>query len=460
MDQHLSFTSDLPHPPEEVFAWHERPGALPRLTPPWVPVKLESYEGLQDGDRARIRLGWGPLGITWLAEHRDYTPGRSFTDVQLKGPFAKWTHRHIFDPLGDGCRLTDDITFEMPARPLGSMVSGCVKESLSSQFAYRHTITANDLKLHRRYTSRPLRIAVTGASGLIGSALTAFLRTGGHTVLRLVRRRPLGDGELYWNVREGVIDTDGLEGLDAVVHLAGENLMAPRWTEAKKRRIYDSRIHGTTLLSETLAGLSRPPSAFLSSSAIGIYGDRGSETIDETSSLDQTSFLARVCHDWEKACNPARDAGIRTVNLRTGIVISGGGGALAPMMPLFKLGLGGRFGDPATFLSWIALDDVLGAIYHAVCTDTVVGPVNLTGPEPLNWDDFATVVGEVVNRPTFVTVPTWMTQLATGEMGRDVILSGARVLPGALVQSGYDFLFPSAETALRHQLGYPLLPDS
>jgi uncharacterized protein (TIGR01777 family) len=425
-----------------------------------MPVKLESHEGLRDGDRARIRLGWGPLGVTWLAEHRDYLPGRSFTDVQLEGPFAHWTHRHFFDPHEGICRLIDDITFEMPAGPLGGMVAGCVEQSLQTQFAYRHTVTANDLALHRRYGTRPLRIAVTGSSGLIGSALTAFLRAGGHTVHRLVRRQPVGDEDIYWNVREGVIDAESLEGLDTVIHLAGENLMAPRWTEAKKRRIYDSRINGTTLLSKALAGLNRPPAAFISSSAIGIYGDRGSETIDETSSLDHTSFLARVCHDWEKACDPARDAGIRTVNLRTGIVISGGGGALAPMMPLFKLGFGGRFGDPATFLSWIALDDMLGAIYHAACTDTVVGPVNLTAPEPLNWDDFATVVGKVVKRPAVVTVPTWMTRLATGEMGQDVILSGARVLPGALVQSGYDFLFPAAEGALRHQLGYPLPPDS
>ncbi|MDX1740847.1 MAG: TIGR01777 family oxidoreductase, partial [Rhodothermales bacterium] len=235
----------------------------------------------------------------------------------------------------------------------------------------------------------------------------------------------------------------------------GENLMAPRWTEAKKRRIYDSRVQGTTLLAKALAGLSRPPAAFVSSSAIGIYGDRGSEKIDETSSLDDSSFLARVCHDWEKACDPAREAGVRTVNLRTGIVVAGAGGALAPMMPLFKLGLGGRFGDPSTFLSWIALDDVIGAIYHAICTESVAGPVNLTGPNPLNWDDFASAVGEVVNRPTFVTVPTWMTRLATGEMGRDVILSGAKVHPRALTESGYDFLFPSVESALRHQLGYP-----
>ncbi|MDX1739953.1 MAG: NAD-dependent epimerase/dehydratase family protein, partial [Rhodothermales bacterium] len=259
MAQRFTYTSELPHPPEEVFAWHERPGALHRLSPPWMPVTLESHEGLRDGDRASIRLGWGPLGVTWLAEHRDYVEGRSFTDVQVKGPFASWTHRHIFEPSDEGCRLVDDIHFEMPAKPLGSVVAGCAKESLRSQFAYRHTITANDLRLHGLYGGRRLRVAVTGSSGLIGSSLTAFLRTGGHTVIRLVRRRPVGSDELYWNVRDDEIDAEGLEGLDAVVHLAGENLMAPRWTEAKKRRIYDSRVQGTTLLAKALAGLSRPP---------------------------------------------------------------------------------------------------------------------------------------------------------------------------------------------------------
>ncbi|NNE46724.1 MAG: TIGR01777 family protein [Rhodothermales bacterium] len=456
MAQHFSYSSELEQPPAEVFAWHERPGALARLTPPWVPMRLESFEGIRDGDKARIRLGWGPLSVLWVAGHRDYTPGQSFTDDQLDGPFASWTHTHRFEETErGGCRLTDSIDFKLPAGSVGALAAGHVRTSLEAQFAYRHAITKNDLHLHSRYRTRPLKIAVTGASGLIGSALVAFLQTGGHTVLRLVRSRPVSDDEIYWNVRDNVVDAPRLEGLDAVVHLAGENLMAPRWTDAKKQRIYDSRINGTRLLATTVASLQRPPSVFVSSSAIGIYGDRGDETIDETSSLDRHSYLAKVCADWESACDAARSAGIRTANVRTGIVVSGGGGALAPMLPLFKLGLGGRFGDPRTFLSWIALDDVVGGLYHIICSDSVSGPVNMTGPDPLNWDDFATTIGKVVRRPTFVTVPTWLTGLATGEMGKDVILSGAKVLPRVLKRSGYDFLYPTAESALRHQLGYP-----
>ena len=453
MAQQFTFSTDLEHDPDVVFEWHERPGALERLTPPWVPMSLESFDGIRDGDRAHIRLGWGPLAINWIAEHRDYTPGRLFVDEQVEGPFASWTHRHVFDPSDRGCLLTDDMTFEMPVGRAGELAAGCIKSSLRSQFAYRHAITKNDLALHRQYGTRPLRIAITGSSGLIGSALAALLRMGGHTVFRLVRRKPVGDGEIYWNVRAKEIDEKALEGLDAVVHLAGENLMAVRWTEAKKRRIRDSRIDGTTLLARALGSLAQPPAVFVSSSAIGIYG--GSETIDETSSLDDESFLARVCREWEDACDPAREAGIRTVNVRTGIVISGGGGALAPMLPLFKLGLGGRFGDPGTYLSWITLDDVIGAIYHSIAAESVHGPVNLTAPHPLNWNDFATAIGHIMNRPTFMTVPTWMTRLATGEMGDDVILTGAKVLPAALQQSGYEFLFPTAEAGLRHQLGYP-----
>ncbi len=459
MSHRFSHSSHLPHAPEEVFAWHAKPDALPRLMPPWVPVKLKSQEGIRDGERTHLRLGWEPLGLSWVAEHVDYSEGRMFTDVQVRGPFAEWKHRHVFEPSQGGCRLTDDISFDLPASAIGDLAVAWIMRSLRSQFSYRHTVTTNDLHLHHRYSRRPLRIAVSGSSGLIGKALTSFLRTGGHDVLPIVRR-PAEQGEIYWNINEGSIDTDSLEGVDAVVHLAGENLMAPRWTKTKKQRIYDSRIHGTRLLAGALSGLRRPPSVFVSSSAIGIYGDRGSEIIDESSSLDESSFLARVCYDWEQACDPAREAGIRTVTLRTGIVISGAGGALAPMMPIFKLGLGGRFGDPATFMSWIALDDVIGAIFHSISTESVTGPVNVTAPAPLNWDQFATTVGKVMNRPTFVTIPTWITQMATGEMGRDVILSGARVLPQALLQSNYDFLFSDAESALRHQLGYPERADS
>lgn len=456
MAERFTYSSVIDEGPLRVFEWHERPGAFERLTPPWLPVRLESSEGIRDGDRAEIRLGWGPLSISWVARHRDYVHGVSFSDEQVRGPFASWVHRREFGETADGaCRLTDDITFEMPAGKAGALAAGCVVDSLRAQFAYRHAVTGNDLRILRKYSSRPLKIAITGASGLIGTALSAFLEAGGHSVLRLVRRRPAGEGEVYWNVRNREIDANNLTGVDVVIHLAGENLMAPRWTEAKKRRIYDSRIAGTKLVAEAIASLPKPPATFIVSSGVNIYGDRGAEVIDETASLDRESFLGRVCIDWENACDAAREAGIRTVNMRTGLVITGGGGALAPMLPLFKAGLGGRFGPSDTYLSWVSLDDVVGAIYHVACTDGIVGPVNLTAPTSHNWDQLAAAIGHVMHRPTFVSVPGWMTELATGEMGRNVILAGVRATPAVLEQTDYTFLYPDLESTLRHQLGYP-----
>ncbi len=452
---HFSHTSKLDHSPAEVFDWHERPGAFERLAPPWEPIRLERHEGIREGDRAVLRLGWGRLSIRWVALHTEYRKGELFTDIQEDGPLERWHHRHRFELDGNsGTRMSDEIDYEVPLGGIGDFVGGRrFSRKLREQFRYRHRIVANDLELHRHYSGPSLTIAITGSSGLLGSALRAFLTTGGHRVLRLVRRVATSADEVRWSPGSGQIDTEKLEGVDAVVHLAGESIFAPRWTDAKKKRIYDSRVDGTRLLANALASLEKPPAVLVSSSAIGIYGDRGSEELTEGSELDHESFLARVCIDWEAATDPAREAGIRTVFARTGLVLSGAGGALAPMLPLFKAGLGGRLGIPDAYLSWIALDDVIGAIYHAIRTPEIRGPMNLTAPTPVTWNDFAPAIGDVLNRPTFVTVPEWLTKLTAGEVADNVLLPSTRVLPAVLQETGYNFLFDDLVETLRHQLG-------
>ncbi len=451
----FTHSSKLDHSPADVFEWHERPGAFERLAPPWEPVRLEKHEGIREGDRAYLRLGWGRLSVPWVALHTAYREGTMFEDVQQEGPFERWRHRHVFESDGDsGTRMSDEIEYEVPLGGVGEALGGgCVSRRLREQFRYRHRIVANDLELHRRYTGTSLTVAISGSSGLLGSALKAFLTTGGHRVLRLVRRVATSADEVRWSPGSGQVDTEKLEGIDAVVHLAGESIFAPRWTEAKKKRIYDSRVAGTRLLANAIAGLDNPPAVLVSSSAIGIYGDRGSDELIESSDLDHESFLARVCIDWEAAAEPARKAGLRTVFARTGLVLSGAGGALAPMLPLFKAGLGGRLGIPEAYLSWIALDDVIGAIYHAIRTPEISGPMNVTAPGPVTWNDFAPALGDVLNRPTFVTVPEWLTKLTAGEVADNVLLPSTRVLPGVLQDSGYSFLFNDLVEALRHQLG-------
>lgn len=447
-----SFTRRVatPVPPAELFAWHERPGAFRRLTPPWAPVEvIEHPADLRDGARAALRVRAAGLPLRWDLEHRDYRPGQQFRDVQLRGPFAAWAHTHTVEATPTGSALIDHIDYRLPAGPLGALGAPFVRRQLNQLFAYRHRTMTDDLTAHQKL-DRPLTIAITGASGLVGQALTAFLTTGGHTVCPLVRRDPK-DGEIAWDPDRGHIDAAALEGIDAVVHLAGESIMG-RWSEDKKRRIRDSRVEGTRLLAEAIAGLDHKPSVFVSASAIGIYGDRGETRLTEDSPRGD-GFLADVCEAWEAAARPAAEAGIRVVHPRFGIVLSPEGGALAQMLLPFKLGLGGPIGSGAQYWSWVALDDAIGAIHHAIADEGIEGPMNVTAPEPVTSRDFAKTLGRVLSRPAVLKVPAFALKLAMGEAADEMLLAGQRVLPAVLQAHGYDFRHPALEDALRHQLG-------
>jgi hypothetical protein len=361
----------------------------------------------------------------------------------------------------NGSSLIDDIYYEPPLGALGELLGhAAIRHQFARQFAYRHRTTWQDLAWHARYNAdgRRLRIAITGASGLLGSSLTAFLTTGGHEVVRLVRSRPTGPGEAYWNIQTGEIDADALEGLDAVIHLAGENVFAPRWTAAKKQRIYESRVEGTRLLCATLAALDDPPEVVLAASAIGIYGDRGAAWLSEESAPADGSFLATVVQDWEAAAQPARLAGFRTVHLRIGVVLTPAGGALQVMLPPFQFGLGGPVGSGDQYVPWIALDDVLGAFYHAMMTDDLDGPVNVTAPHPVTMGTLAETLGDVLHRPTLFRVPAPPLRMLAGEAADEMLLSSARVAPGRLQATKYDFAYPHLDDALRHVLGRSLHP--
>ena len=297
-----------------------------------------------------------------------------------------------------------------------------------------------------------MHVAVTGSSGLIGSALMAFLAARGHQVTRLVRRSPGGEREIQWDPEDGVRGLSGLEGADAVVHLAGENIASGRWTPQRKAEIRRSRVEGTRRLCESFARLARPPKVLASASAIGYYGDRGAEVLREDSPPG-SDFLAQVCGEWESAAEPASRAGIRVVHLRTGIVLSPAGGALKKMLLPFSLGLGGRIGTGAQFMSWITLDDVVGATYHALNTGSLVGPVNMVAPTPVTNSEFTRTLARVLRRPALAPVPAFAARLAFGEMADALLLASARVVPNRLQGSGYRFRHPELEGALRHLLG-------
>jgi uncharacterized protein (TIGR01777 family) len=296
-----------------------------------------------------------------------------------------------------------------------------------------------------------MKILVTGASGLIGTALVSSLTSSGHEVTRLVRRQPNpGEQAAHWDPIAGSIDARALEGLDAVVHLAGENI-AERWTAAKKARIRDSRVKGTQLLCETLTRLSSPPKVLVSASAIGYYGDRGEETLTDDSPPGR-AFLSEVCRAWEAATEPARQHGLRVVQLRLGVVLSAAGGALAKMLPPFRLGLGGVLGSGQQYMSWIALDDVVSAIQHALVTDALQGPTNAVAPQAVTNQEFTKTLGKVLGRPTAIPLPAFAARLMFGEMADELLLASTRVQPTKLLASGYQFRYPELEAALQHVL--------
>lgn len=455
----LTFETPMPVAADRLFDWHTRRAAFERLVPPWESVELERFEGVEDGAQAVLRMSLGPIRPRWVAEHHDVQPGHSFRDVQAKGPFRRWEHLHRMEPDGDGSLLRDHIDYAVPFGSLGERVAGrLVRRRLQRMFAYRHRITRQDLAAHARYGGGTRRFAVSGASGLIGSNLVAYLRAGGHEVLRLVRERTDEADAVYWNHRKREIELDRLEGLDAVVHLAGENIFALQWSEAKKMSIYQSRVRGTEFLAEQLTTLDAPPEAFLSASAIGIYGNRQDEELTEESEPGQHGFLTAVCRDWEAAADRAAEGGVRTVKLRIGVVLTPQSGALAVMTPFFMLGLGGYVGEPGQYLPWIALDDVLQGIYHLSSSD-IDGPVNLTAPEPATSRELATTLGHVLHRPALLHVPSAPARFFLGSTADELALSSARVLPARLERDDYTFCYPELEAALRHQLGRTLDTD-
>ena len=295
-----------------------------------------------------------------------------------------------------------------------------------------------------------MKVLISGATGMIGSALTRELESKGHQTTRLTRS-PGSDDDVGWDPSAGEIDASRLEGVDAVVHLAGESIAEGRWTAERKRRILESRRLGTGLLARTIANLSEPPGVMVGASAVGYYGDRGNELLREDSGPGN-NFLGEVCRVWEKAADPAREAGIRVVHTRFGIVLTPKGGALGTTLPIFKLGGGGRIGSGRQYWSWVALDDVVGSIIHALENDSVEGPINVGSPNPLTNAEYTKVLGKVLNRPTVFPLPAPAARLMLGEIADELLLASARMEPAKLEETRYEFRYPELEDALRHLL--------
>lgn len=296
-----------------------------------------------------------------------------------------------------------------------------------------------------------MNILVSGSTGLIGSVLCADLAKSRHRVLRLVRRTPSQENEIGWDPYSGKLNISDLEGLDAAVHLAGESIASGRWTAEKRRRIRRSRTEGTLLLAQSLAELADPPKVLVSVSAVGYYGDRGEELLNEDSGAG-SGFLSEVCRAWEGATAPAATRGIRVVIPRLGMVLSAAGGALASMLPVYRLGIGGKIGNGRQYVSWIAIDDVSGIILHAINRDSVRGPVNAVSPNPVTNSVFAKILARELSRPAMFALPAFAARLAFGKMADEALLSSSKVSPARLIESNYEFAFPELEGALHHIL--------
>lgn len=477
------FTSPIPVSAADLADWHFRPGAFERLTAPWQRVALLSQDlPIVDGSRAVLELRQGPFRRRWVARHEDVRPGESFVDVQESGPFAAWRHRHRFVAAKPGSSgsgsgsglaefgssgvevgsrlssLVDEIIYRLPAEPLSRwMAGGIARREIARLFRHRHAVTRRDLERHALHHAHgSLRIAISGGTGLIGSALAAYLATAGHEIHLLTRSGASvagarWAGRIGWSVRGGTIEREKLEGLDAVIHLAGAPI-ATRWTESKKREIEESRVRGTTFLAETLAGLEHPPRVFVSASAVGWYGRVVDDRVREEGDPAGPGFLGAVATRWEAAADAARACGIRTVHPRLGVVVSARGGALAKMLPAFGAGVGGPIGSGRQWFPWISLEDVLGAIEHLLFTP-VSGPVNLTAPEAVRQAEFARALGRVLRRPAVAPLPAAIVRMLFGEMGEEALLAGVPVAPRALLASGFVFQQGALEGAFRDELG-------
>ena len=450
----IQYASIVDHPLDEVWAWHARPGAMRRLVPPWQPMRIvQETESLANG-QAILGL---PGGLRWIAQHdpAGYDPPHQFIDVLSSDGLMTlpprvigwWRHTHRFSDAGGGrTRMHDDVDTTVPGA------------ALRSTFAYRHRQVAEDLAAHRDAAhagAGSLVVAMTGASGLVGTALSAFLSTGGHRVIRLVRRDPAGADERLWDPNNPAADL--LDGVDAVVHLAGESI-AGRFTAAHRRAIRDSRIEPTRRLAG-VAAATPGLKAFVSASAIGYYGyDRGDEILDENSSRGD-GFLADVVADWEDAAAPAGDGGARVVTVRTGIVQAADGGTLKLLRPLFAAGLGGRLGSGKQWLSWIGIDDLLDVYHRAIYDSRLSGPVNAVAPNPVRNAEYTAALAETLHRPARVPVPSIGPRLLLGKQGaRELAEANQRVEPAALIALGHRFRQAGLEDALAHQLGHDPAP--
>ncbi|XZE19979.1 TIGR01777 family oxidoreductase [Pirellulaceae bacterium SH449] len=455
--------TELPFSQQSVFNYHCRPGAIDRLIPPWERVRLvKRSTSLEVGAEVILRQSIGPIKKDWLARHTVYDPPHRFRDEQISGPFQSWIHDHIFEPTSESsCRLIDSVQYQLPLAPLSNVASNWVKRQLSSMFEYRHRITKEDLHFAQYMDSvhepnKTTRVAVSGSSGMIGRRICAIASVCGIDVVRILRpgstrndpEIPCGSEVVF---ESGTFSNpDLMEGLDAVIHLGGYGIAESRWTAATKKKIKESRVESTKSLVDGLRKLKRPPRKFVCASGIGAYGDRGdavcSDSDPDAAAFRGASFLEEVSRDWEGAARLFSDVGTVCIG-RLAMVLHPLQGALAKMMPLFKLGLGGRIGDGKQYWSWIHIDDAAAAFVHIALNAGSAGVYNISSPEPCTNSDFTDITARQLNRWACLPAPDFGLRMMVGQMADELLLASTRAVPTRLEQESFPFRASSLKQA-------------
>lgn len=455
----FAFTTQLPLPVDAAWSWLTAPGALTRLSPHWAQAVVREADPLHSGSEAHLLTAVpgtrGAVRVSWTSKHYHTAGERAFVDSAVRGPVRSWTHEHIVDAAGEGSVMTDAIDVE----PIPGS-AGILRRALPHIFdARERRMLANlarltELPSPRFDETRPQTIVLTGASGLIGQQLAAFLRTAGHTVRELVRRKPWNSDERWWDPMTGRLAPSILADADAVIHLAGHSI-GTRMTDAAKQEIRSSRIVSTRLLVDTIQQLSPDarPRSFVCASAVGIYGTDRREPADE-SVPPGDGFLADVCRAWEDAAAAADDLGVRRVSVRTGLVLSSLGGLLRAQLPVYLAGAGGPLGGGSQHQPWISLDDIVAVYAHAALTDSLSGPVNAVSPGIVDQQTFARLLGAHLGRPALLPTPAFAPALLLGAEGaRELALADQCAVPAALTAAGFRFVHPDLTSCFAEELG-------
>ena len=446
---------------KQIWDWYNSDGAFRRIMPEWEGIQPINAGRLVDGDETIFKVKMGPLRQKWVARHHSVVPGESFADRMIKGPFGAWNHHHEFESSsGQMTSVIDNVEYKLPLHIFTGWSAGfTVLPRMKQMFEFRSVRVANDLKqIQATDKLSRQRILVSGSTGMIGLQLCAFLEAAGHDVHRLLRPSTKLPSDVdsskvvEWNDLTGEILEGDMNGFDSIIHLAGAGIGDKRWSKKRLKLIRDSRIIPTENLAKIVAGLENPPKKMLCSSAIGFYGNRGTEVLDENSSAGN-DMLSDLCKDWENASNAAKDAGINVIHLRTGIVMSPLGGALAKLLLPAKMGAGGPVGGGKQMQSWISLDDEIYAIHHLMMKEDSEGVYNLTAPNPVSQKQFAKTLGKVLRRPAFAPLPGFVIKILFGQMGKKLVLEGQDVRPNRLLESGYEFTHSELESCLRSCLG-------